>query len=285
MEMSNDKVWIEVAVNGTFGRKRQPNIPISVDEIVADGVACVKAGAAIVHVHPYDEATGKQKDDADIYARIFEGIRAQVDAIVYPTVSVFGSPEERYAPIQALAERGLMEWAAVDPGSANLTLYDQVAAGKDGILYVNSEEYLRPGMGMCERYGIHPTYAIYEPGFVRNGKAWADHLPNMPAPLYRLMFSDGFTFGFPPRNYGLDAYTRLLDEVSPGAPRMIAGLLVDVMELADYALAQGYHLRTGLEDMPRGTDKTNVDLVEAAVAKVEKAGREPATATEVRAGF
>jgi len=283
--MNTNKTWIEVAVNGAFGRKLQPNIPITVEEIIADGVACVKAGAAIVHVHPYDEATGKQKDDADIYARIIEGIRGQVDAIVYPTVAITGTPADRFAPIEALAARGLLEWAAVDPGSLNITLYDQVAGGKDGILYVNSEEHLRQGLGLCAQHGIHPSYAIYEPGFVRNGKAWADHLPQMPAPIYRLMFSEGFTFGLPPRPYGLDAYTQLLDEVAPGAPRMIAGLLVDVMELADQALASGYHLRTGLEDLPMGSEKTNIQLVETAAAKVQKAGREPATADEVREYF
>ena len=283
--MATDNVWIEVAVNGAFGRKLQPNIPISVAEVVADGVACVNAGASIVHVHPYDETTGKQNDDADTYARIIEGIKEQVDAIVYPTVTVGGPPAKRYAPIEDLAKRGLLEWAAVDPGSVNLTLFDQVKNGQDGILYVNSEEYLRPAFGICAEYGIHPTYAVYEPGFVRHGKAWADHLPHMPAPIYRLMFSNGFTFGFPPRDYGLDAYSHLLDELDPDAPRMIAGLLVDVMDLAERAMDQNYHIRVGLEDMPMGCDKTNLQLVEAAVKRVRAAGREPTTAVQVRAGF
>jgi uncharacterized protein (DUF849 family) len=34
-----------------------------VAEIVADGIACVEAGAAILYMHPYDEATGRQEDD------------------------------------------------------------------------------------------------------------------------------------------------------------------------------------------------------------------------------
>ncbi len=280
-----EKVWIEVALNGPFGRKRQPNIPISVEEIVADGIACVKAGAAIVHVHPYDDATGRQKDDADIYARIIEGIRAQVDAIVYPTIALSGSGQERFAPIEALAKRGLLEWAAVDPGSTNITLFDQVAGDADGILYANPDDHIRAGLTLCARHGVHPTYAIYEPGFARAGRAWAEHVPNLPAPVYRLMFSDGFTFGFPPRDYGLDAYTHLLDEVAPGAPRMIAGLAVDVMPLAARALGQGYHLRVGLEDLPMGSDARNVRLVDTAVALAQNSNRDPATAEEVRAGF
>lgn len=283
--MGEAKVWIEVALNGPFGRGRQPNIPITVDEIVVDGVACAKAGAAIIHVHPYDEATGRQKDDAEIYTRIIEGIRAQVDVIVYPTIALSGSAKERFAPIETVAARGLLEWAAVDPGSTNITLFDQVASDADGILYANPDDHIREGLSMCARHGVHPTYAVYEPGFARAGRAWAEHVPNLPAPVYRLMFSEGFSFGFPPRDYGLDAYTHLLDDVAPGTPRMVAGLMVNIMDLAEYALDQGYHLRVGLEDLPMGSSATNVQLVEDAVALCQKLGREPATSDNVRAGF
>ena len=84
------KTWLEVALNGAWTRARQPGIPVSVAEIVEQGIACVNAGASIIHVHAYDEATGQQKDDAELYKRIIEGIRTKVDAIVYPTVPAPG---------------------------------------------------------------------------------------------------------------------------------------------------------------------------------------------------
>src|SRR5262249_10649261 len=62
------KVGIESALNGAWGRERQPAIPISVEEIVADGVAAARAGAAIIHLHAYDAATGRQRDTYEIYA-------------------------------------------------------------------------------------------------------------------------------------------------------------------------------------------------------------------------
>ena len=65
---------IECALNGPWSRAAQPLIPITIAECIADGVACARAGASILHVHPYDEATGKQRDDWEIYARIIEGI-------------------------------------------------------------------------------------------------------------------------------------------------------------------------------------------------------------------
>ena len=42
-------VWIEAALNGPWGRERQPGIPVTVEEIVADGIACAAAGAGFIY--------------------------------------------------------------------------------------------------------------------------------------------------------------------------------------------------------------------------------------------
>jgi 3-keto-5-aminohexanoate cleavage enzyme len=60
--MTDRMVWLEAALSGPWGRELQPKIPISVREIVDEGIACAKEGAAVVHVHAYDEATGRQRD-------------------------------------------------------------------------------------------------------------------------------------------------------------------------------------------------------------------------------
>ncbi|HEX4890745.1 MAG TPA: 3-keto-5-aminohexanoate cleavage protein, partial [Alphaproteobacteria bacterium] len=67
------KTWLEVAVNGPWGRRVQPHLPVTVKEIVSDALACIDAGAAIIHFHSYDEATGRQKDDPELYAAIVAG--------------------------------------------------------------------------------------------------------------------------------------------------------------------------------------------------------------------
>ena len=99
------------------------------------------------------------------------------------------------------------------------------------------------------------------------------------------MFTDDFTFGFPPKRYALEAYRQLLAEVAPGAPWMIAGLGVDVTPIAADALAMGAGLRVGLEDAPLGCTRRNLDLVTGAVAAMRDAGFEPATPDEVRSRF
>jgi len=285
------KVWIEAALNGAWTRERQPAIPISVDEIVADGIAAANAGAAIIHLHAYDVATGRQRDDYDIYAPIIEGIRAKADVIVYPTLPITGSgyagelrsARERYVHLERLAKNGLAEWGVIDPGSAVFTRFDEVARGEAGYTYFNPDDHFREGMRIAADHGVRPSYAIYEAGCTRLGAATAAAMPKVPTPVYRFMFAEEFCFGFPPRERYLDAHLALLEELAPGAPWMVAGLGVDIRPLIAPAVARGGHIRVGLEDRPWGVAETNRALVEEAVRLVRAAGGEPATAAEVRA--
>jgi 3-keto-5-aminohexanoate cleavage enzyme len=283
-------VWLEVALNGPWSRDLQPSIPITVDEIVAEGIACARAGVAIIHLHAYDENTGRQHDDPEIYTRIIEGIRGQEDVIVYPTLPLAGSPdaaqpmsaEQRFVAVEELARRGLLEWAVVDPGSVNFAHYDRLSNGQEGFVYLNPERHIRYGLQLAARYRFHPSYAIYEPGFLRMGAALHRLHPKAPAPIYRLMFSEGFAFGLPPAAYALEAYRELLRDEAPGAPWMIAGLAVDIRPLIPATVAAGGHVRVGLEDAPLGTETSNLAWVEQAAAAIENAGGCVATPADVR---
>ena len=268
-----NRTWLEVALNGPWGRGRQPGIPVRIEEIVAEGIACAQEGAAIVHVHAYDEASGRQRDDADLYARIIEGIRARADCIVYPTIPFGGehSPASRFAAVEGLARRGLLECAVVDPGSVNL----------DGFVYLNPYEHIRHGLALAARYRFTPGYAIYEPGFLRLGAQLAREAAS-PQPIYRFMFSQGLAFGFPPAEYALEAYLRLLADEAPGAPWMVAGLAVDMLPLAGPAAARGGHVRVGLEDAPFGSTRSNLQWVQAAARAIRAGGAELASSAEVR---
>jgi uncharacterized protein (DUF849 family) len=265
-------------------------MPVAVGELVAEGIACARAGAAIVHVHAYDERTGRQRDNAETYRRIIEGIRAQADVIVYPTLPVLGGPDapramtapERFKAVEQLAMQGLLEWTVVDPGSVNFAHHDRLAASQEGFVYLNPEGHVRYGLELAARYRFHPSYAIYEPGFLRLGAALARIYADAPPPIYRFMFSDGFAFGFPPEQYGLEAYLKLLAGEALGAPWMIAGLAVDIRRLIPAAIARGGHVRVGLEDAPLGTGTTNVEWVEQAATAIEQAGAQVATAAEIR---
>jgi uncharacterized protein (DUF849 family) len=81
----------------------------------------------------------------------------------------------------------------------------------------------------------------------------------------------------------LTAYLNLLDQVAPGSPWMVGGLAVDVLALIPRAIAEGGHVRVGLEDAPLGSERSNLQWVEEARTRIENAGGELATAGEVRA--
>jgi uncharacterized protein (DUF849 family) len=289
--VTREPVWLEVALNGPWARERQPLIPIAEEEIIADGIACARAGAAIVHLHPYDPATGRQKDDPAIYARIIRGIRAAVDAVVYPTLPLAGSVDApntgdaaaRYAAVEALAAEGLIEWTVVDPGSTQMSFYADLGRDREGFVYLNPESHVRHGLRLAARHGLVPSYAIYEPGFARLGAALAKRVAGVARPVYRLMFSEDMTFGYPPVPYALESYRELLAHEAPGAPWMVAGLGVDIRPLIPAAVAAGGHVRVGLEDAPLGTRTTNLDWVRAASDLVAEAGGQLATPAEVRA--
>src|SRR2546427_1673651 len=209
-----------------------------------------------------------------VYQRIIEGIRSQVDCIVYPTIPLAANmpAAERFAAVEALARGGLIEWSVVDPGSVNIA----------GYIYINPEEHVRHGLALAARYGFRPAYAIYEPGFVRLGAALARAVNGAPQPAYRFMFSEGFSFGFPPAEYALDAYLRLLASEAPGAPWMVGGLAVDVLKLAPAAIARGGHVRVGLEDAPLGSLRSNLEWVQAARRVIERTGATLASVDDVR---
>lgn len=286
--MTTPKVCIEVALNGPWSRALQPGIPDTVEAIVAEGIACASEGACIIHVHAYDGG-GQQTFDWQVYARIIEGIRARIDVPVYPSLpspAIGRSPDAaepgpRFAHVEELARRGLLEFAVIDPGSVNFVDYRDVGSGKLGTLYANPESHIRHGLEFARRHRFHPAFAIYEPGFTRAGAALT-RVIGAPKPLYRFMFSETFAWGFPPQSAFLAAHIALLAHEDRGAPWMVAGLGVDIRPLIADAVRLGGHIRIGLEDAPFGTEVTNQQWLASAVSEVRRHGGEPADVTTMR---
>lgn len=288
------KVWIEAALNGGWSRALQPGIPDTIPAIIAEGIACARAGATIIHTHAYDGG-GPQTFDWQVYAHIIEGIRNEIDVPVYPSYPpiLAGGIESglstadaatRFAHIEALAARGLLEFAVIDPGSVNFTQLATTAQAPPAGTYMNPEAHIRYALDFAARHGFHPAFAIYEPGFTRAGTALA-RAAGVKTPIYRFMFSETFAFGFPPKPYALAAHLALLEQEAPDAPWMIAGLGADIRGLIGETAARGGHIRVGLEDFGLGTSKSNLALVEEAVRMVRDHGAEPASAADMRAAL
>ena len=291
--MNRGQVCVEVALNGAWTQRVQPRMPITPQQIISEALACAEAGASVVHFHAYDAASGEQTTELDVVAGILEGIRARADVIAYPTIRYLSNAQQiqadagqlRNAHVPALAQRGLLEWLVIDPGSFNLVSTRDVQRRKPGAVDINMPDAIRHALAIATTHRLHPGLAIYEPGYLRLAAALIQAADDVPAPLYRLMFSDQFTFGFPPTPLALRAYLALLADLAPDVPWMMAGLGVDLRALIPLAVELGGHVRVGLEDWTLGSSETNLDLVTQAVRQISQAGGKTASAAEVRRGL
>lgn len=290
--MRNSPVIIEAAINGATQKARNPHVPIEPEEIAADALACLERGAAIIHNH----ADIPMASSSEIAERQASGWRPVLekrpDAILYPTIGVGGSPDERFGHVPLLVESTGMRVSIVDPGSVNLG-----AVGDDGIpgggfdfVYANDFGLIRHAVGLCEKFVLGPSIACFEPGFVRTVLAY-HRAGRLPAGAFvKLYFGGDFdylggkpggaSFGLPPTEKALDAYLEMLE--GTGLAWAVAVIGGDVVEsgLAQRALERGGHLRVGLEDYAGPRTPTNVELVEEVAELARAAGRRIASPTE-----
>lgn len=279
-------VIVEAALNGVTARDRNPAVPTTPAEIAADALACIDAGAAIVHSHipdffqPADRA-------AEIYLDAYRQIlAARPDALLYPTMGFGSSIEERYGHHQALARAGVIRMALLDTGSVNLG-----AIGADGwpdgldFVYVNGPSDIRHQLEVCHRLRLAGSVAVWEPGFLRVIIACA-HAGTLPAgTLVKLYFSVGGYLGSgapmfspPPLVEALEMYLAMLRGTDlPWAVAVIGSDLFDT-PIAAMALERGGHLRVGLEDDP--TAAGNPTAVQRAAELAGRCGRPLATPEE-----
>lgn len=286
-------VIIEVALNGITRKDRNPAAPETPEEIAADAVACLEAGAAIIHTH----ATSTYRDPAsseplaEEYAQAFRQILAErPDALVYPTMSGGETIQQRWGHHEILAEEGVISAAVVDPGSVNLA-----GTGEDGLprpddfVYVNSPKDILYMMARCDALGIGPNMAIFEPGFFRVPLAYY-RAGKLPAGSFTKFYfsgdvgylpgSTGPLFSCPPLPESLEMYLAMKgDATLPWAVSVITGSLLDT-EIAAMAIERGGHIRIGLED--NSSAESNVAEVNRAVALIEHLGHHPATTEETK---
>lgn len=279
-----DPLIIEVALNGATDPGRNPHVPRTIDEIVADGCACVAAGASIVHLHG-DDSILAARHSAEPYRQSWHRIRQQCpEVILYPTMGSGGphtTPQERYAHIEELADEGLLELSILDPGSVSLGPRDSEGLPMAiDFVYQNTFADVRYMAEVCCRRQLGVHLSIFEPGFLRVALDYhrAGRLP--PALKVQLYFGGpALPFGLPPTVTSLDAYLAMLGD--SGLPWMVGVLGGDVMgPLAEAAVRRGGHIRVGLEDYDGPRTPTNRELVAEVVDLARRGGRRVATPAE-----
>jgi uncharacterized protein (DUF849 family) len=266
-------VILEAALNGGTSKAANPNVPRSTDELVRDALACLEAGAAIVHTHS-DEPLAPAERAAELYAAHFEPVlAARPDALLYPTVGYAKTAEASFRHFELLAERCGLRIGIIDPGCVNLASF----------AYVNTPHAIRHMVALCARLGLGPSIAIFEPGFLRHALGYwrRGELPRGALVKFYMGGTHGdLGFGLPPTPRMLDVYLDMLGDCP--LPWSVGVLGGDVFEhgLARHALERGGHLHLGLEDFAGARKPTNLELLHEGVSLCRELGRPIASCTE-----
>jgi 3-keto-5-aminohexanoate cleavage enzyme len=282
---------IEASLNGATTKTQNPFVPYSDEEIVADAVACMEAGAALIHNHTDEPIFGGSGElDVERYARPWRKLLSlRADAILTPTMPVGqeGVPVEvRYSHVEKMAEEGLLAQGLCDPGTFNLSIIDEDGLfAESTYLYRNDMSDSRYYVEACRRLNIGLSVSIFEPGFLKFILAYhrAGKLP--PGGILKFYFaSDELPFGLPPTTASLEAYLGMLGDCD--LPWLVSSFGDDCVGcgIAEEAIKRGGHVQVGLEPYSGDRCPRNVELVREVAALAEHYQRPlatPAQAAEI----
>jgi 3-keto-5-aminohexanoate cleavage enzyme len=281
--IADTPVVIEAAINGETRPDKNPNVPRKPEEIGADVLRCLDAGASLIHAHN-DDIQQSGREAADLYLAAWRPIvEKRPGTLWYPTLAGgIVNPAEAIAHVEILAREIGLRFGICDPGSTNLGGPD--AEGLPvGVVYANSYEGIRHAFEQCTQLRLGPSLAIYEPGFLRTTLAFhrAGRLPA--GSMVKLYFGGdyglfatrpGVSFGLTPTEHALRAYLDMLE--GSGLPWSVSVWGGDLMDtpIARLALELGGHLHVGLEEHFHPERKpTNEELVREAAALAASVGR------------
>jgi uncharacterized protein (DUF849 family) len=285
------KVMIEVRCNEYTMRDRNPHVPWSAAEIGEDAARCRDAGAAVVHYHARNAATGAPSWDVVDYAAVIKEIRASCDVLINPTLgaSTIPDPEARVAHIPELAADPATrpDIAPVDLGSFNIDPYDAASKSfrNEELVYRTSVKGLRHEIDRIRGAGVAVQAVLWTVGSARLLGAFID-MEVLPEPtLAEITLSDGWLSTHPGTLRGLQAMVEFLPE---RAMVWSVGLFGgNLLKLVTPIAELGGHLSIGLGDYPylELGSPTNADVVAEVVRMCRAVGREPATPDDVRAAL
>ncbi|TPG32459.1 3-keto-5-aminohexanoate cleavage protein [Mycolicibacterium hodleri] len=283
---------VEVALNGAVAKAANPNVPRTPAEISHDALACIAAGASIVHNHNDESVvSGPPEHDWRPYAMAWRTVlAAEPDALLYPTMPGWRPEttiEQRYSHVVALAKEGVLGTPVIDLGGFNVG-----RSGPDGVpvptddMYVNTYRDMDYMFRTCQQIGLPVSLAVFEPGHLRAGLAYLK-AGWVPAGSMIKLFFDATEMGAPGR--GLSPTTRALDAYL----EMLAGFVIPWMAVVTSCpvndvpflhavLDRGGHLSVGIERTGGIGTATNVELVEEAVQVCAEVGRPAASCAQAR---
>ncbi len=275
MAQYQDRVIVTCALTGGIhGKEANPNLPEQPDEIVAQGVAAWREGAAILHVHARNP-DGSNTMDPAIYRQIHERLCAETDAVVQLTTG--GSPR---LPV---AERLNTVLLAPEMCSLNLGLLNFFIRGEQ-VFFSNHRSDIERFAAEMRSRGVKPEMEAYNIAMLEE----AEHLIETglldPPYLVNCVLHT-------PTQGGLRGTPRNLMDMVERLPQQticnVSSMGRTQLPITTMAMAMGLHVRVGMEDnvyYRRGElVENNARLVARTVRIARELDRQPASADEARA--
>ncbi len=286
----NREVFITCAVTGSGGTQdRSPHVPRSPAQIAESAIAAAKAGAAVVHCHVRDPATGKPSRDLALYREVTERIRdSATDVVLNLTAGMggdllFDGTERMVAGARSdmagAAERVAHvlecrpEICTLDCGTMNFNEADYVMVNTPGMLRDMGARMRDSGVRI-EIEAFDTGHLWFAKELVREGV--------IPAPVL-VQLCMGVPWGAPD---DLNTFMAMVNNVPHDWHWSAFSIGRNQMPYVAASVIAGGNVRVGLEDnlwLDKGVLATNAQLVERAVGIITALGARVITPAEVRA--
>jgi uncharacterized protein (DUF849 family) len=277
------------AITGNLTRPEQtPYLPIAPTQIADECLAAHEAGAAAVHIHVRDPASGAPSMDPLLYQKVVEAIRAHAPVLI---INLTTGPGGRFVPSESdpriaaqgttliPPERRVEHVAVLRPDVCSLDL-NTMNSGDDVVM--NTPKNVARMAKVIRQAGAVPELECFDSGdLVLAQKLISDGVLEGPG-LYTLVTGVRFALPFSPQAL---QFARSLIPVEASWSAFAVG------RHAFAAVAQAYllggNVRIGLEDtiyLDRGVlARSNAELVAKARRIVQDLGGQLATASQARA--
>lgn len=285
-----DEVFITCAVTGNLTtREQHPELPVTPEEIANAALAAAEEGAAVVHLHVRDPATGKPSMELEYYKDVVARIRDRnKDLIINLTTGpggrfVVGEDDPKVAgPGTTLTtpEIRTAHITALRPDIATLDL-NTMNSGREVV--INTPRNVRRMAAFLREAGAVPEIELFDSGDIALMRDMlADGSLAAPALTSFVM---GVKYGFQPSPETV-VYARNL--LPADAQFTAIGIGRSAFPMVAQSIIAGGHARVGLEDatmIARGVlAPSNAAMVEKARRMVEDLGPRvvgPARAREI----
>jgi uncharacterized protein (DUF849 family) len=293
------KVIITCAVTGGIHTPTMsPYLPVTPNEIAASAIEAAEAGASILHLHARDPATGRPRQDPELFMQFLPKIKLATDAVLNLTTGggLGMSLEERIAP----AHRAMPEVCSLNMGTMNFGAFELAKKYADwkhewerpylestkGLIYANTFTMLeRIMVEVGQAYNVRFEYECYDLSHLETLKYFADKGSVKPPFLIQGIF--GIQGGMGARIENLMHFKSMADQIF-GSDYRFSAFAVGRYQMSFLTVAAilGGAVRVGLEDslyIGRGElAKSNAQQVRKIRRIVEELGHDIASPAEVR---